>query len=45
MKSNFTEHEVHIAGLDRRHRRVLIRRWVFSKQPIQPLNNCFEDDE
>ena len=20
-------------------------RWVFSKQPIQPLNNCFEDDE
>ena len=19
-------------------------RWVFSKQPIQPLNNCFEDD-
>ena len=20
-------------------------RWVFSKQPIKPLNNCFEDDE
>jgi len=20
-------------------------RWVFSKQPIQPLNNCFEDDD
>jgi DNA-binding MarR family transcriptional regulator len=20
-------------------------RWVFSKQPIQPLNNCFEDDK
>ena len=19
-------------------------RWVFSKQPIQPLNNCFEDE-
>ena len=20
-------------------------RWVFSKQPIQPLNNCFEDEK